>query len=154
MTCDIKTERRRKFVLRHIDLRPCSHRLHYLQQIFKQNRRPVLPLFIILGMLMGSDGIFGIEFSDFHLAEQVCSVALIFIMFYGGFGTNWKIAKPVAVQSVLLSTLGVVVTSVLAGLFCHLVLKTSLLEGLLIGSVIGSPTPHRFSPSFVPKNSI
>ena len=99
---------------------------------------PVLPLFIILGMLMGSDGIFGIEFSDFHLAEQVCSVALIFIMFYGGFGTNWKIAKPVAVQSILLSTLGVVVTSVLAGLFCHLALKTSLLEGLLIGSVIGS----------------
>ncbi len=99
---------------------------------------PVLALFIILGMLMGSDGIFGIEFSDFHLAEQVCSVALIFIMFYGGFGTNWKIAKPVAVQSVLLSTLGVVITSVLAGLFCHLVLKTSLLEGLLIGSVIGS----------------
>ena len=99
---------------------------------------PVLALFIILGMLMGSDGIFGIEFSDFHLAEQVCSVALIFIMFYGGFGTNWKIAKPVAVQSVLLSTLGVVLTSVLAGLFCHLVLKTSLLEGLLIGSVIGS----------------
>lgn len=99
---------------------------------------PVLALFIIFGMLMGSDGIFGIEFSDFHLAEQVCSVALIFIMFYGGFGTNWKIAKPVAVQSVLLSTLGVVITSVLAGLFCHLVLKTSLLEGLLIGSVIGS----------------
>lgn len=99
---------------------------------------PVLPLFIILGMLMGSDGIFGIEFNDFRLAEQVCSVALIFIMFYGGFGTNWKIAKPVAVQSVLLSTLGVVVTSVLAGLFCHLVLKTTLLEGLLIGSVIGS----------------
>ena len=99
---------------------------------------PVLPLFIALGMLMGSDGIFGVEFSDFHLAEQVCSVALIFIMFYGGFGTNWKIAKPVAVQSVLLSTLGVVVTSVLAGLFCHLVLKTTLLEGLLIGSVIGS----------------
>ena len=66
---------------------------------------PVLPLFIILGMLMGSDGIFGIEFSDFHLAEQVCSVALIFIMFYGGFGTNWKIAKPVAVQSVLLLSL-------------------------------------------------
>ena len=99
---------------------------------------PVLALFIILGMLMGSDGIFGIEFSDFHLAEQVCSVGLIFIMFYGGFGTNWKIAKPVAVQSVLLSTLGVVITSVLAGLFCHLVLKTSLLEGLLIGSVIGS----------------
>ncbi len=99
---------------------------------------PVLPLFIILGMLVGSDGIFGVEFSDFQLAEQVCSVALIFIMFYGGFGTNWKIAKPVAVQSVFLSTLGVIVTSVLAGLFCHLVLKTSLLEGLLIGSVIGS----------------
>ena len=46
---------------------------------------PTLFIFIMLGMLFGSDGIFKIPFGNFALAEQVCSVALIFIMFYGGF---------------------------------------------------------------------
>ena len=51
---------------------------------------PTLFIFIMLGMLFGSDGIFKIPFGNFALAEQVCSVALIFIMFYGGFGTRWS----------------------------------------------------------------
>lgn len=55
---------------------------------------PTLFIFIMLGMLFGSDGIFKIPFGNFALAEQVCSVALIFIMFYGGFGTRWSEAKP------------------------------------------------------------
>jgi len=63
---------------------------------------------------------------------------LVFIMFYGGFGTNWKEAKPVARESILMSTFGVIITSGLTGLFCYFVLKTSLLEGLLIGSIVGS----------------
>ena len=64
---------------------------------------PTLFIFIMLGMLFGSDGIFKIPFGNFALAEQVCSVALIFIMFYGGFGTRWSEAKPVAGRSILLS---------------------------------------------------
>ncbi len=99
---------------------------------------PTLLIFLVLGMLFGSDGIVGIDFDNFALAQQICSVGLVFIMFYGGFGTNWKMAKPVASQSILLSTLGVVVTAGLTGLFCYFVLHTTLLEGLLIGSVIGS----------------
>lgn len=99
---------------------------------------PTLVLFIVLGMLFGTDGIFGIGFDDYQLAEQLCSTALIVIMFYGGFGTNWSPAKPVAVKAVLLSSLGVVATAVLTGLFCHFVLGMELLEGLLVGSVIGS----------------
>ncbi len=59
-------------------------------------------------------------------------------MFYGGFGTNWKEAKPVARESILMSTFGVIITSGLTGLFCYFVLKTSLLEGMLIGSIVGS----------------
>ena len=47
---------------------------------------PTLFIFIMLGMLFGSDGIFKIPFGNFALAEQVCSVALIFIMFYGEAG--------------------------------------------------------------------
>ncbi|WP_040198120.1 potassium/proton antiporter [Candidatus Soleaferrea massiliensis] len=99
---------------------------------------PSLLLFIVLGMLFGSDGIVGIQFDDYHFAQKFCSVALIFIMFYGGFGTNWRMAKPVAKQAILLSSAGVVMTAALTGLFCHLVLRMSLLEGLLVGSVIGS----------------
>ncbi len=99
---------------------------------------PVLSLFILFGMIMGSDGVFKIEFNDFNLAHQICSVALIFIMFYGGFGTNWKAARPVAARSILMSSLGVVITSFLTGVFCHLVFDISLLEGMLIGSIIGS----------------
>lgn len=99
---------------------------------------PMLLAFILLGMAFGTDGIFKIEFEDYAFAEQVCSVALIFIMFYGGFGTKWSTAKPVVGKAALLSTLGVVLTAGLTGLFCHFVLQIGLLESLLIGSVISS----------------
>ena len=46
---------------------------------------PVLLAFILLGMVFGSEGIFKIRFDDFKRAETICSFALIFIMFYGGF---------------------------------------------------------------------
>ena len=65
-------------------------------------------------------------------------MALIFIMFYGGFGTRWSEAKPVAGRSILLSSAGVVLTAFLTGLFCHLVLKMALMEGMLLGAVLGS----------------
>lgn len=97
---------------------------------------PSLFLFIALGLLFGSDGILKIDFDNYLFAENVCSIALIFIMFYGGFGTRWKTAKPVAVKSMILSTIGVVATAFCVGLFCYYVLKISFLESLLIGSVI------------------
>lgn len=99
---------------------------------------PTLLIFLVIGMIFGSDGLVGIEFSDYNLAKNICSVGLIFIMFYGGFGTKWRIAKPVVPQSILMSSLGVVITAGLTGVFCWFVFKTTLLEGLLIGAVIGS----------------
>lgn len=99
---------------------------------------PVLLVFILLGMLFGSDGIFKIPFDNFKLAETLCTVALIFIMFYGGFGTKWSEAKPVAVKSVLLASLGVISTALITGLLCYFVLGINMLESLLIGSVLSS----------------
>lgn len=99
---------------------------------------PTLALFILLGMLCGSDGLLKIQFDNFAVTERLCSVALIFIMFYGGFGTSWRQAKPVAVQAALLSSLGVALTAALVGLFCHYVLRISFWESMLIGSVIAS----------------
>lgn len=99
---------------------------------------PMLLVFIAVGMLFGSDGIVKIPFEDYTLAETGCSIALIFIMFYGGFGTNLHKAKPVAVKSMLLSSLGVVITALLTGLFCCFVLGFEMAEGMLIGACLGS----------------
>ncbi len=99
---------------------------------------PGLFLFIVLGMLCGSDGIFKIPFDNYEFANQVCSFALIFIMFYGGAGTKWSAAKPVAVKAIVLSSMGTFLTAGLLGVFCYLVLNFELLESFLIGAVICS----------------
>ena len=99
---------------------------------------PMLLAFILLGVLFGSDGLFKIPFDDFKFVEQVCTVALIFIMFYGGFGTSWKKARPVAPKAMLLSSAGVLITAVLVGVFCHYILHFPWLESLLVGAVLGS----------------
>lgn len=99
---------------------------------------PMLLAYILLGMMFGTDGILKIPFDNFTIAEQICTVSLIFIMFYGGFGTNWKQAKPVAGKAVLLSTVGVILTAVTTGAFCHFILKMDSWESMLIGSVISS----------------
>lgn len=99
---------------------------------------PMLLAYILLGMMFGTDGILKIPFDNFTIAEQICTVSLIFIMFYGGFGTNWKQAKPVAGKAVLLSTVGVILTAVTTGVFCHFILRMDFWESMLIGSVISS----------------
>lgn len=99
---------------------------------------PMLLAYILLGMMFGTDGILKIPFDNFTIAEQICTVSLIFIMFYGGFGTNWKQAKPVAGKAVLLSTVGVILTAVTTGAFCHFILKMDFWESMLIGAVISS----------------
>ena len=99
---------------------------------------PTLAVFIGLGMLFGEDGLLKIQFDDSALVEQICSVSLVLIMFYGGFGTSWEKAKPVAKMSILLSSAGVVLTAVLTGLFCHFLLGFSWLSAFLIGAVISS----------------
>lgn len=99
---------------------------------------PVLLAFIFIGMLFGSDGLFRIPFDNYSFAENICMFALIFVMFYGGFGTKWSAAKPVAAKAICMSTIGTVITAGLVGMFCHFVLHIGLLESLLIGSVISS----------------
>ena len=96
---------------------------------------PALLLFIVLGMGFGA---LGLKFDDYELADGVATVALMVIMFYGGFGTNWKMARPVAREAIVLSFLGTVTTGLITGLFCHWVLGFSLLEGMLLGSIVGS----------------
>ena len=109
-----------------------------LNRLIQRLAVPSLLIFIALGMVFGENGLFRIHFDDYHVANIICSVCLIFIMFYGGFGTNLKAARPVLAKSVVLSTLGVMLTAGLTGLFAHLALGLPLYESLLIGAVISS----------------
>ena len=99
---------------------------------------PALLIFIMIGMLFGSDGVFKIPFEDYSFASHVCESALIIIMFTGGFAVKWETAKPVMVKACLLSTLGVAVTALVTMLFCHFVLGFGWCEGFLMGAVISS----------------
>ena len=109
----------------------------FLNRISNKLGIPVLLAFILLGMVFGSDGLIKIPFDNYEFVEKICSAALIFIMFYGGFGTNWNEAKPVAAKAILLSTLGVILTAGFTGVFCHFVLGIKWIESFLIGALLG-----------------
>lgn len=77
---------------------------------------PTLLLFLFLGMIFGSDGL-GLHFYSVEQAQFIGIVALSIILFSGGMDTQIKQIKPVLAQGVLLSTFGVVFTTVFTGLF-------------------------------------
>lgn len=104
---------------------------------------PTLLIFIALGMLLGVNGRRLSTLATMRSPETVCSTALLFIMFYGGFNTNIDRAKPVAVPAVLLSTLGVVITAGITGVFAHFALGFDWIDGLLLGSVVASTDAAR-----------
>lgn len=99
---------------------------------------PSLLIFIALGMLFGENGLFHIVFDDYVAVNTICSVSLVFIMFYGGFGTNIRAARPVLAPALCLSTLGVIGTAAAVAAFAHLALALPWMECLLIGGVIAS----------------
>jgi cell volume regulation protein A len=106
---------------------------------------PVLLLFLLIGMLFGSDGI-GFNFENIHIAQGVGTAALCLILFAGGLDTNFTDIKPVVKPGLILSTLGVLITAIVAGaiiygLFYIMMPKgehLSILESLLLGSIMSS----------------
>ena len=99
---------------------------------------PVLLLFLIIGMLAGSDGPGGIHFDNPWLAQSLGVVALVFILFAGGMDTEWANVRSQLGRGVMLSTLGVAITAGLVALFATTVLGMSWPEGLLIGAIVSS----------------
>ena len=99
---------------------------------------PTLLLFLIIGMLAGSDGPGGIIFDDPQTAQLLGVIALTFILFSGGLDTKWDSIKPIVRNGLALSTLGVLVTAGLVGIFSAYVLNFTLYEGLLLGAIVSS----------------
>lgn len=99
---------------------------------------PSLLVFLIIGMLAGSEGVGGIYFNDPMLVQLIGIVALVFILFSGGLDTKWTDVKPVLWKGVALSTVGVAITSIALGLFINWITGFSLTESLLMGAIVSS----------------
>ena len=99
---------------------------------------PSLVAFLALGMLLGSDGLGGIEFDDAELARRVGIVGLAAILFEGGLSTSWRRLRRVVAPAALLSTVGVVVTAVLTGISAYYLFDLTWLDSILLGAVVSS----------------
>lgn len=99
---------------------------------------PALLLFLVIGMLAGSEGPGGIEFDYPRLAQSLGVVALTLILFSGGLDTHWHSIRPVLWSGIALSTVGVILTAVFVAWFAASVLNFSVLEGMLLGAIISS----------------
>lgn len=99
---------------------------------------PSLIIFIFIGVLAGSDGILGIHFEDFILAQFVGIVAISYILFMGGLSVNISELKPVVAEGSVLATLGVFATGIITGICSYYLLNLSFLECLLLGGIVSS----------------
>ncbi|HOA45713.1 MAG TPA: potassium/proton antiporter [Deltaproteobacteria bacterium] len=99
---------------------------------------PALLVFLVLGMLAGSEGLGGIYFDDPSLAQAIGVVALSLILFSGGLSTQWQSVRPIFTWGFILATLGVCVTALVVGLFSVMVFDFTIMEGLLLGAIVSS----------------
>jgi len=99
---------------------------------------PALVLFLLVGIVAGSEGLGGIAFDDPLVAQSLGIIALAYILFSGGLDTEWRAVRPLLWTGVALSTVGVVLTAATMGLVATWVLGLPLLQGLLLGALVSS----------------
>jgi len=101
-------------------------------------RVPGLVLVIGLGMALGSDGLGLLHFDDYELAKTIGVVALAAILFEGGLAAGFREIRPVLRPALSLALVGTTLTALLAGLAASWLLDLTLLEGLLLGSILAA----------------
>lgn len=99
---------------------------------------PILLIFIVIGMLLGSDGPGGVHFDDYQATNLFGTVALIFILFDGGFSSQPAVMKPIWKEGVVLSTVGVLLTTVFMTLMIHFAIGWSWINSAILSAAISS----------------
>jgi len=93
---------------------------------------------LVIGMLAGDAGPGGLEFSDVRTTYLVGSVALALILFDGGLRTRFQSIRAVLAPSMLLATVGVLLTAVITAPVAKFALDLNWTEALLVGAVVAS----------------
>ena len=99
---------------------------------------PLLLLFLVVGMLAGEEGILGIEFSQYAIANFVGQAALACILLDGGLRTSFKSFRVGLKPAVTLATWGVLATVMILGIFVTWLLDVDWRFGLLMAAIVGS----------------
>src|SRR4051794_22512661 len=101
-------------------------------------RLPGLVVLLGLGMLLGSDALGLIDFSNYETAQQAGIVALGLILFEGGLAAGFPEIRPVLWPSISLALVGTIATAAIVGLAASQLFDYSLLESLLLGSIVAA----------------
>lgn len=107
-------------------------------RISKKSSLPSLLLFLVVGMLAGSEGIGGIYFDNMAIAQLIGGIALAFILFNGAFATKVDVVKNGASEGLLLAFIGVFINTAIIGIIVYFFTGFSILYSLLIGSIVSS----------------
>ncbi|WP_432250931.1 potassium/proton antiporter [Streptomyces sanyensis] len=107
-------------------------------RISSRSGLPSLLLYLGIGVAMGQDGLFDLQFDDAELTQVIGYAALVVILAEGGLGTKWKEIRPALPAAAALATVGIGVSVAVTATAAHLLVGLEWKQALIIGAVVSS----------------